>query len=40
MAHKIYDNFYLSNEVEDQFNSTSIYSSSVLLITLSWVLLV
>lgn len=21
MAHKIYDNFYLSNEVEDQFNS-------------------
>ena len=21
MAHKIYDNFYLSNEIEDQFNS-------------------
>ena len=21
MAHTIYDNFYLSNEVEDQFNS-------------------
>ena len=21
MAHKIYDNFYLSNEVEDQYNS-------------------
>jgi len=21
MAHQIYDNFYLSNEVEDQFNS-------------------
>lgn len=21
MAHNIYDNFYLSNEVEDQFNS-------------------
>lgn len=21
MAHKIYDNFYLSNEIEDQYNS-------------------
>ena len=21
MAHQIYDNFYLSNEIEDQFNS-------------------
>lgn len=21
MAHKVYDNFYLSNEIEDQFNS-------------------
>lgn len=31
MAHKIYDNFYLSNEVEDQYNSHLNYSSSVLL---------
>ena len=29
MAHVIYDNFYLSNEVEDQLIPTSTYSSSV-----------